>query len=245
MAGESGQALLVGRLHPDWQVARHAAFALLVLVYLEQRGLVARRLVAGDPALPEILPAMVEGIQRQNPHLLCWFAAPERRRALTALDRTAAHELLGWLAAQHLEREEPQIAYELAILALGIELPSILVSTLREVELEPESRVAELPDGAGYATIFLATLHPHWHAGEHARLFVEGIDAEQLAGWAMVLLSRRLAARPGSVTRVTAGDCAVLRGEQFDLAVVYNPVPWLAAPEALLGCIDAAQVVLV
>ena len=49
---------------------------------------------------------------------------------------------------------------------------------------------------------------------------MEGVDAEQLAGWAMVLLSRRLAARPGSVTRVTAGDCAALRGERFDLAVV-------------------------
>ncbi len=244
MAGESGQALLVGRLHPDWEVARHAAFALLVLVYLEQAGLIARGPVAGDPA-PEALPAMVAAIQRQNPHLLRWLDSPERQRALAGLDRAAMRELRGWLAAQHLDREEPAIAYELAILALGIELPPILVSALREVKLEPESRVAELPDGAGYATIFLATLHTQWRASEGARLFVEGADAEQLAGWAMVLLSRRLAARPGSITRVAAGDCAALRSERFDLAVVYNPVPWLAAPEAVLDCIDAAQVVLV
>src|SRR5581483_5472720 len=97
MASESGQALLVGRLHPDWEVARHAAFALLVLVYLEQAGRIAPGPVAGDPA-PEALPAMVAAIQRQNPHLLRWLDPPERQRALAGLDRAAVRELRGWLA---------------------------------------------------------------------------------------------------------------------------------------------------
>ncbi|MGH2356179.1 MAG: hypothetical protein ACRDJN_31615 [Chloroflexota bacterium] len=252
MSGESAQPILIGRLSPDRDLARHAAFALFVQVYLEQTGLAPRRFVpqrggtASRASFPvEELPGVVQAITAQNPHVLASFADPTRAAALRTLDPQAAQELLGWLQAQHVDREEPQIAYELGMLALGAELPAIVVRGLRQAAVGPESRVAELPDGSGYPTVFLATLHPEWRAAEHARLFVEGTDAEQLAGWAMLLLARSLAPPPGSITRVSARHRAPLQREAFDLALVYNPVPWLVAPAVYGSVVRAGDIVLV
>jgi hypothetical protein len=180
-----------------------------------------------------------------NSHVVAYFVPPARRAALATLDPGALGELLGWLRAQRVHEEEPQVAFELGMLALAVELPAILVRGLRQAPVGPESRVAELPDGAGYATVFLATLHPEWRAATGARLFVSEGDAEQLAGWAMLLLSRTLHPPPGSVTRVPPDAPLPLSGERFDLALVYNPVPWLASPEAAREAVHADTFILV
>jgi hypothetical protein len=181
----------------------------------------------------------IDEILAANPHLLAFFAGSDRRQALAAVDQDAARELIGWAAAQHVEREEPQIAYELGMLALGVELPGILVGALRELEVQPDTTVVELPDGGGYPTVFLATLHPHWPAAERARLLVAGADAEQLAAWAFVVLGRALAPPPGRIVRVSPGDRAALHDSPSDVTLVYNPVSWLGSAANL-----AARVVL-
>jgi hypothetical protein len=218
---------LVGRLHPDPEIARQAAFALFAIVYLEAVALLPAGTLA--PEALDRLPNVIHGIGAQNPHLQRFFGGGQHDASLGALDRAAARELIGWAAAQHVEREEPQIAYELGMLALGVALPPILVGALREIALVPESTVVELPDGSGYPTIFLATQHPEWPAAQRARLFVEGVDAEQLAGWAMLLLSRSLAPRPGSVVRVSAGDRGAFQDSPADVALIYNPVSWIGS----------------
>jgi hypothetical protein len=243
-ANESQGSLLVGRLSADGELARHAAFALFVRVYLEHTGLIARRVLdapGGSGPIAAGLPNAIASIVGQNAHLVAYFADPARRAALAALDERATQELLGWLRVQHVEREEPQIAYELGMLALGVELPPILVRGLRNAHVEPDSCVVELPDGSGYAAIFLSTLHPTWRAAERTRLFVEGVDAEQLAAWAMLLLSRQIAPPHGSIQRVTRGARQPLDGVACDLALVYNPVPWLAAPDDYEHAVSAGQ----
>jgi hypothetical protein len=129
------------------------------------------------------------------------------------------------------------------MLALGVELPGILVGSLRELTLEARSTVAELPDGSGYPTVFLATLHPQWAAAECARLFVDGIDAEQLAGWAMLLLSKSLVPPPNGIVRVSAESHATFRESRYDVALVYNPVPWLGGSTGACDAVAAEEVV--
>lgn len=262
MVSEAGQSLLVGRLSPDAELARNAAFALFVRVYLEQLGLLPRQAaLQGLPAPPgrsaarparreppglEVaeLPGLIAAITAENPHVLAYFTDPPRLEALASLDATAMRELLGWLQAQHVDQEEPQVAYELGMLALGVELPAILVRGLRRATVGPETRVAELPDGSGYPTVFLSTLHPHWRAATRACLFVAGRDAEQLAGWAMLLLARSLRPPPGGIRRVAAGDPLPSPEGGFDLTLVYNPVPWLADPGAGRSAVQTDEIVL-
>jgi hypothetical protein len=243
MVSEAGQSLLVGRLSPDRELARTAAFALFVRVYLQQVGLLPERL---SPATtPEHLPAAIAEVAGANPHVVAPFVSPDRRAALAGLDGEAVRELLGWLLAQRVHQEESQVAYELGMLALSVELPPIVVRGLREAEVHPHSRVAELPDGGGYAAVFLSTLHPRWKAPGRLRLFVGGGDAELLAGWAMLLLSRTLVPPPGSIIKVKEGSVRPLSAERFDLALVYNPAPWLASPAVAREAVSAAAFVLV
>lgn len=269
MVSEAGQSLLVGRLSPDTELARNAAFALFVRVYLEQVGLVPRYVTSAEisPASAEItstppstqgrrperrpepqldvadLPALIAAITVENPHVVAYFADPARLGVLETLDPPATRELLGWLQAQHVHQEEPQVAYELGMLALGVELPAILVRGLREASVEPETRIAELPDGSGYPTVFLSTLHPQWRAATGACLFVTGGDAEQLAGWAMLLLSRALRPPSGGIRRVEPGALLPLAEDTFDLALVYNPAPWLAQSDAYGSAVRSGEIV--
>jgi hypothetical protein len=263
VVSEAGQSLLVGRLSPDAELARNAAFALFVRVYLEQVGLVPRLATTAEITLsppatqgrrperrPELqldvadLPVLIAAISGENPHVVAYFADPMRLASLESLDPAATRELLGWLQAQHVHQEEPQVAYELGMLALGVELPAILVRGLREASVAPETRVAELPDGSGYPTVFLSTLHPQWRGATGACLFVTGGDAEQLAGWAMLLLSRALRPPPGCIRRVEPGALLPLAEDTFDLALVYNPAPWLAQSNAYSTAVRAGEVVL-
>jgi hypothetical protein len=243
VVSDAGQSLLVGRLSPDGALARQAAFALFVRAYAEAAALLPVRL--GPETRMDDLPALIGEVAAVNPHVVVAFADPGRRAALAGLDAPAVGELTGWLRAQRVHQEEPQVAYELGLLALSAELPAILVRGLRQAAVTAHSRVAELPDGAGYATVFLSTLHPEWRAATNARLFVSEPDAEQLAGWAMLLLSGTLAPPPGSIVRVPPDSPLPLSDERFDLALSYHPAPWLDGPEAVHRAVDAAAYVLV
>ncbi|HEX2326158.1 MAG TPA: hypothetical protein VHQ00_12240, partial [Chloroflexota bacterium] len=192
-----------------------------------------------------LLPAAIAEVASANPHAVAPFVSRSRREALAGLDGEAVRELLGWLLAQRVHQEEPQVAYELGMLALSVELPPIVVRGLREAEVHPHSRVAELPNGGGYAAVFLSTLHPGWRAPGRLRLFVSGGASQLLAGWAMLLLSRTLAPPPGSIVKVREGSVLPLSTERFDLALVYNPAPWLASPAGARAAVDAAAYVLV
>src|SRR3989442_1431669 len=120
MTSEAGQALLVGRLQADPELARQAGFALFVLSHLESGGLAPRAVMAaagaGGAVRLEGLPSAVAALHRVNPYVLAFFGDAARRDALASLDAQAAGELVGWLRAQRLEHEEPQIAYELGML---------------------------------------------------------------------------------------------------------------------------------
>ena len=232
---------LVAQLHADYEVARHAAFAVFARVALEQRGLLPAALCAqgGRPATPDHaqVQAALAGLAGTNPHLVAAFRSSTGAVAMPPLRTEAVDELVGWCAAQHVEREAPQVAYELGMLALGIELPGILVGSLRALAVAPDTTVVELPDGGGYPTVFLATLHAHWTAARQATLFVEGADAETLAGWALAVLNET-AAPAGRVVHVTQATAGRFRDSSCDVALVYNPVGWLGA-----GGTDAAAYV--
>jgi hypothetical protein len=227
----------VRRLAADPELARQASFALFSLTFLEQAGL----LPAGTPAISgaapdaliEALPAMVAAVSEKNPHLLAFFDDESRRTDLATIDPVAARDLAGWARSQRLEREEAQVAYELALLALGIELPPVIVRSLRQLDLSDETWVAELPDGAGYPTVFLQTLNPQWPAARRARLFVESTAARQLAAWAMLLLAKTLEPPARSIVPVSlSGQNAhgLLAEEEFDVALAYNPTRTLGGP---------------
>jgi hypothetical protein len=247
VVSDAGQSLLVGRLSADRELARRAAFALFVRAFAEAAGMVppAMGMGVGEGPRVEDLPGLVAEVAAVNPHVVAPFVDPQRRAALAGLDAPAVRELIGWLRAQRVHQEEPQVAYELGLLALGVELPAILVRGLRQATVPATARVAELPDGAGYATVFLATLHPEWRAAGNVRLFVSEEDAEQLAGWAMLLLSRTLAPPAGSIVRVPAGAALPLSSERFDLALIYHPAPWLDGPDAVRRAVLATDYVLV
>jgi hypothetical protein len=243
VVSDAGQSLLVGRLSPDRELARQAAFALFVRAYAEAAGLLPPRL--GPEPQVERLPELIGEVADVNPHVVAAFAGSARRAALAGLDAAAVRELTGWLRAQRVHEEEPQVAYELGLLALSAELPAILVRGLRQADVSADTRVAELPDGSGYATVFLATLHPGWRAAANARLFVSRPDAEQLAGWAMLLLSGTLPAPAGSIVRVPEDAPLPLTAERFDLALIYHPAPGLDSPDAVRRAVAATDYVLV
>jgi hypothetical protein len=203
----------VRRLAPDPTLARRAAFALFVLAYLEASGL-----APGG----ERYDRRVENAAAVNSHLFAPFVG--NTAPLAELDPSAAEDLSRWARAQHLEREEPQVAYELGLLALGVALPPVLVRSLRDLELKPQSRVVELPDGAGYPTVFLGTMHTHWHAAENCTLLVTSTDARQLAAWALLLLTRRLEPRAGAIVALAPGAVPAAPA-QADFALLYNTPP--------------------
>ena len=214
----------VRRLAHDPDLARQSAFALFVLTYLEAAGL-----SSGDPPLRD----RVEVVLAANRHLLSAFEPPSARDSLALVDPDGARDLAAWARAQRLEREAPQVAYELGLLALGVALPPVLVRDLRELDLRPDTTVAELPDGSGYPTIFLSTLHPQWRAADHATLFAVSTDARQLAAWAILLLSRRLAPPPHAIVHFPANLPQPLDERTFEVALHYNPVPSLDPHRAI------------
>jgi len=81
--------------------------------------------------------------------------------------------------------------------------------------------VTELPDGAGYPTVFLSTLHPHWLAGDNCTLLVTSTDTRLLAAWALLLLTKRLEPRAGAIVALDPTR-AIGAPLESDIALLYN-----------------------
>ena len=193
---ESGPDL-TGALSPDRELARHAAFALYTLLWLEATAAVPRRLgtadqrrrpASADLAGPEVLAATLRDVAARWPQLFPYFTAPGACDAVAGFAPAAWQQLLGWLRAQPLAGTEPQALYEIGLMVLGVAFPAVDIATIRDLPVGRRTRVVEWPNAAGYPTLLLATFHPGWFAADRVRLYTQGDEATVLAAWALTLL---------------------------------------------------------
>lgn len=193
---ESGPDL-TGALSPDRELARHAAFALYTLLWLEATGAVPQRLGAADqrrrPAGadlpgPEVLAETLHEVTARWPRLFPYFTAPGACDAVAGVVPAAWRQLLGWLRAQPLAGTDPQALYEIGLMVLGVAFPAVDIATIRDLPVGRRTRVVEWPNAAGYPTLLLATFHPGWFASDRVRLYVQGDEATVLAAWSLTLL---------------------------------------------------------
>ena len=203
----------VAALHPDDATARLVAFGLVVAAVAEGRGWIASGAVSDAVAMLDVLDAR-NSLLRVGPQ------SGSYSHGLIA--EAAVRDFAGWVRAQRLDREPPLVAYELAMLALGAELPSVVLRSLRDAELAPDATTFETPDGGGYATAFLATYHPNWRG--RALLGASTETGVRLAAFASALRADAL--------DPTGGVVIVAEGEPepevppVDLLLIYNPPPW-------------------
>lgn len=224
----------VAALHPDDPAARAIAFGLVVSDLASARGWlpVAARTDASAGRSLDMLDAA-------NPLLQVGpaFAGYKRR----AIDPRAVADFAAWVRAQRLEREPPLVAFELAMLALGAELPGVVLRSLREAELEADSTTFETPDGGGYATTFLATYHPGWRG--RALIGASTATAQRLGAIACALRSNTLAPT-GDVVRMVEGEPHPAL-PAIDLLLIYNPPTWFGDPGDVRRRVPARQAILV
>ena len=193
---ESGPDL-TGALSPDRELARHAAFALYTLLWLEATEAVPRRLGtadqrrrpdADDMAGPEVLAETLRAVVARWPRLFPYFTAPGAGDAVAGFAPEAWRQLFGWMRAQPLAGTEPQALYEIGLMVLGVAFPAVDIATIRDLPVGRRTRVVEWPNAAGYPTLLLATFHPDWFAADRVRLYAQGHEATMLAAWALTLL---------------------------------------------------------
>jgi hypothetical protein len=156
-----------------------------------------------------------------------------------AISGTAATDFIGWVRAQRLDREPPLVAYELAMLALGADLPSVVLRSLREAEVAPDATTFETPDGGGYATAFLATYHPDWRG--HALLGASTVIGARLAAFASALRADNLNSH-GDIVVVAPGKTEPAL-PQIDLLLIYNLPDWFGDPASVRRRIGARQTI--
>ena len=239
----------IARMHPEPGTARRLAFALMCGVVAEARGWIPchlSNLVTADiqpDRLGATLALTLETVALRAPALvgrdiLDAISVAKRH----AIDERACGDYITWVRAQHLEQEAPLVAYELGVLALGMELPGVMLRSLREVRLDADTTVCETPDGGGYATAFLSSMHPHW--GKHAVLCASTDDGERLSTWALVLLLGGFTIEPGRVIRM-ASILDIRDLPPSDLLLIYNPTSWLGDPRAIRDAFGSTWAILV
>ena len=224
----------VAALHPDPRTARLIAFGLVVAVVA-----VGRKWLPIDGEIRTDVVPHLDVIDAKNPLIAAGPRSVGYDRASTA--PLAVRDFAGWVRAQRLDREPPLVAYELAMLALGAELPSVVLRSLREAQLAPDATTFETPDGGGYATAFLATYHPEWRG--RALLGASTKTGARLAAFASALRADTLDPT-GDVVLVREG---VPEPElpAVDLLLIYNPPPWYGDPSAVRRRIAARKAILV
>lgn len=239
-------------LYGDLNIARTTQFALLVLSYLEQTGLVPERFSsASRAAWHGVMPylreldlfemAVRDGV-RANPHLFVAFRDPAARNELRALDEPVWRQALDEVQSLSLAQMASRELYHRGAEALGIELPPVNEAVLLTPAtvsgeggggggnaFDRSSLIAELPNGCGYPSLLLCEMYDFLDPAHNLRLFVDGPEAEMLAAWALVLTTGQLTPPPGRIIPVSAEDPTALRREVFDAALVYRPVPWLSS----------------
>ncbi len=239
----------VARLHPEPGTARRLAFALMCAIVAEAHGWIPSILTShvdtdGQPARRgDALALALETVASHAPALVgadILDAMSGAKRL--AIDVQACGDFITWVRAQHLEREAPLVAYELGVLALGTDLPGVMLRSLREIRLDAGSTVCETPDGGGYATAFLSSMHPHWE--KRAFLCASTDDGERLSLWALVLLHGGFAIEPARVIRTTSvQEIRTVPGA--DLLLIYNPPSWMGDPRTIRDAFGATWAILV
>jgi hypothetical protein len=228
------------RLHQDPVIERTARFALLVLLYLEETGLVPQRftparLAAWHGMLPhlrelDLLELAVRDGVRANPHLFAAFRNVISRNELRALNEHLWHQELQSLQSLNLGKVPIRQLYLHGAETLGVHLPTIDEANLLGHPFDRSSLVAEVPNGYGYPSLLLCQFYDFLDGTHNVRIFTDGTEVEMLAAWAMVLLTGQLAPPLDRIIPVSATDHAALNDETFDAVLVYQPVPWLSSP---------------
>lgn len=235
----------IARLHPNPALAQIVAFGVLVRIVAESRGMIRPLLAPVAPITSarhlasDIQTAFAE-LDGQNSHLHCGGLDDV---TADVLDPDACAGFIAWVTAQRLDREPPLVAYELGILALGAELPGVILRSLREVVVAPEMTVVETPDGGGYATLFLASMHQSW-IGQSV-IGVSTDNAERLAGFAHVLRTGNLTPTSGVVRIKDSVDALRARTPSDGLLLIYNPPEWLGTPAVIRASFDVQGAILV
>lgn len=223
----------VAALHPDDPVARAIAFGLVVSDLARARGWLT---VPAHPGADTV--HALDMLDTQNP--LLQVGPVLARYKPGTIDPRAVADFAAWVRAQRLEREPPLVAYELAMLALGAELPGVVLRSLREAELEADSTTFETPDGGGYATTFLATYHTGWRG--RALIGASTTTAQRLGALASALRSDTLSPT-GDVVRIVEGDSHPAL-PTIDLLLIYNPPAWFGNPGDVRRRVPARHAIL-
>ena len=223
----------VAALYPDPGVARVVAFGLVVAAVAE-----GRRWLDGNREITADVVEYLDELDAKNPLVAAGPRSVGYDRALIA--PLAVRDFAGWVRAQRLDREPSLVAYELAMLALGAELPSVVLRSLREAELRPGATTFETPDGGGYATAFLATYHPEWRGrallgastetGARLAAFASALRADTLDPTGNIVLLREGVPEPELPT--------------IDLLLIYNPPPWYGDPATVRRRTNAYNAIL-
>jgi hypothetical protein len=98
-----------------------------------------------------------------------------------------------------------------------------------------------LPNGCGYPSLILCRDYNILDAAHNLRIFVEGTEAEMLAAWALLLLTRQLTMPKGRIMQLSEADHERLAQDVFDLALAYRLSPWLT--HSLNDTLTAKEVV--
>lgn len=234
------------RLHGDPNIVRHTRFALLGLLYLERIGLVPERFSqALQAAWRGVMPylrtldlfelAVRDGV-RANPHLFAAFRGATSRNELRALNEHRFRQELERLEASGLADMPVRQLYRRGAELLGVDLPPVEESCLAGNAFDRSSLIAELPNGCGYPSLLVCETYDFLDPAHNLRIFVDGVEAEMLAAWALVLLTGQLTLSTGRIIPVSATDHAALSRETFDAALIYRPALWLSHdPEQMVA----------
>lgn len=223
----------VAALHPDDPAARAIAFGLVVSDLAAARGWLPA------PARPDTdIGQFLDILDCQNPLLQVGPVLASYDSGI--VDRRAVDEFAAWVRAQRLEREPPLVAFELAMLALGAELPGVVLRSLREADLAADSTTFETPDGGGYATTFLATYHPGWRG--RALIGASTATAQRLGALASALRSDTLSPT-GDVVRMVEQETHPAL-PTIDLLLIYNPPTWFGNPADVRRRVPARHAIL-
>jgi len=237
-------------LHPNPSLDRLARYALLLLAYLEQDEIAPPRF---GPEQSAAWGAIMVGLRavdrfelavrdtcRANKHVLAALLDSNARNELRTLDEQAWQDELERLGGLGLAEMAPVEFHRLAASTLGISLDHIDPSKLPVLGLDRSALVGELPDGYGHPTLVLFEAHRLLDASHNARIYVNSLEAEMLAGLALVLLGKRLEVPAGRIIRIGAEDHQALLDTSLTALLAFRAPPWV---EKIIDQVPAEVVV--
>jgi len=237
-------------LHPNPSLDRLARYALLLLAYLEQVEIVPSRF---GPEQSAAWGAIMVGLRavdrfelavrdtcRANKHVLAALLDSNARSELRTLDEQAWQDELERLGGLRLAERAPVEFHRLAASSLGISLGHIDPSKLPMLTLDRSALIGELPEGYGHPTLVLFEAHRLLDASHNARIYVNSLEAEMLAGLALVLLGKRLEVPEERIIRIGADDHQALLDSSLTAVLAFCPLPWV---EQIMDQVSTEEVI--